>query len=139
MKNALDAKADAATTLSGYGITDGANTNLSNLTATGKNVCAHAGMPGTNYSNLTLGTSGSGYLAPADGYIHLAVSSWSGVSGGVLYMYISSPRCGLSTRYQSSDWVDMSIPVSKGQTVIIQYNGTPTVSSFIFIYANAAS
>ncbi|MBO7733689.1 MAG: hypothetical protein J6S67_14085, partial [Methanobrevibacter sp.] len=31
-------KADAATTLSGYGITDGANTDLSNLTDTGKNI-----------------------------------------------------------------------------------------------------
>lgn len=31
-------KADQATTLAGYGITDGANTDLSNLTSTGKNI-----------------------------------------------------------------------------------------------------
>lgn len=35
---ALDGKADVATTLAGYGITDGADTSLSNLTSTGANI-----------------------------------------------------------------------------------------------------
>ena len=40
-------KADAATTLAGYGITDGANTSLSNLNSTGKNIADWS----TNVSN----------------------------------------------------------------------------------------
>lgn len=38
MTTALSGKADVATTLAGYGITDGANTDLSNLTASGANI-----------------------------------------------------------------------------------------------------
>lgn len=38
LNNALAGKADTATTLAGYGITDGANTDLSNLTSTGQNI-----------------------------------------------------------------------------------------------------
>ena len=38
LQSALDGKADVATTLAGYGITDGANTDLSNLTSVGQNI-----------------------------------------------------------------------------------------------------
>lgn len=54
---ALSSKADAATTLAGYGITDGANINLSNLTNTGKaNVSAQGTYDsGATYSAGTVG------------------------------------------------------------------------------------
>lgn len=54
---ALSSKADVATTLAGYGITDGANTNLSNLTSTGKaNVSAQGTYDsGETYSAGTVG------------------------------------------------------------------------------------
>ena len=115
----------------------GANTSLSNLTVAGNNFCAHAGLPGTTYNNLTLGADGSVYLAPADGYFCLSVSSF-GVDG-VIFMYRSSPRYGLSTRYTPYDWVDICLPISKGEYVTIQYTGTPTVQVFRFLYANSAS
>lgn len=54
---ALSSKADVATTLAGYGITDGANTDLSNLTNTGKANVSKQGTydSGETYSVGTVG------------------------------------------------------------------------------------
>lgn len=114
-----------------------ANTSLSNLTPAGKTVCAHMAMPSGTYDNLTLGTTGATYTAPADGYFALA-STFD--ANGYLYMYRSgTPRYGTTLGYVASQWVDSFIPVAKGDVIIIQYNGTASVQSFKFIYANGAS
>ena len=98
---------------------------------------AHCAMPGTKYTNLTLGVSGTGYTAPADGYIALS-STFN--TNGYLYMYRSgTPRYGIVIPYITSQWVDLCIPVAKGQGVIVQYNGTASVQAFNFIYANGAA
>jgi hypothetical protein len=136
LQSALSGKADTATTLAGYGITDGANTDLSNLTTTGKNTAAHLAMPSTRYNNLTLGASGVYYTAPADGYFALA-SIFN--TNGYLYMYRGTTRYGTTLTYSAGLWVDSFVPVSKGDSISIQYNGTASVHSFFFIYANGAS
>ena len=46
-------KADQATTLAGYGITDGANTDLSNLTSTGKNITNWSSNVSNCITNIT--------------------------------------------------------------------------------------
>ena len=59
---AIKAKADAATTLAGYGITDGADTDLSNISGTGegviKGLAAEGGYDNTeNYASGTIGAT----------------------------------------------------------------------------------
>ena len=128
--------AKKSTTLSGYGITDGANTNLSNLTTTGKNVVANLSMPDIRYSNLTLGATGATYTAPADGYFSLA-STFN--TNGYLFMYrVTGARYGTTLPYNTNQWVDSFVPVAKGDSIIIQYSGTASVQGFRFIYANGA-
>lgn len=127
----LYTKSDVDTALAGK-----TNTDLSNLTSAGKEVCANMSMPSGRYINLTLGSSGAGYTAPADGYFSLA-STFD--TNGLLYLYRGSgARYGLSFLYNANIWVDSFIPVAKGDVIIIQYNGTASVHSFRFIYANGA-
>lgn len=96
--NLLVGKADVATTLAGYGITDAytttqvdnllvnkANVALDNLTSAGKSFIAHAGMP-----NMSAGVALSGLDSyqqiTEDGWIHIISSgggSWDDV--GVYY------------------------------------------------------
>lgn len=120
-----------------YFVTDEqfANTDLSNLTATGKEVCANMAMPSDRYVDLTLGATDATYTAPADGYF--ALSSIFNTNG-YLHMYRQGIRYGNTLGYSTGRWVDSFIPVAKGQTVQIQYNGTASVQSFRFIYANGA-
>lgn len=69
--SALATKADVATTLAGYGITDGANTDLSNVTATGKETIADLLTPDyTAGIDISSSVTGSGYTAPKDGIIY---------------------------------------------------------------------
>lgn len=51
----------------------GANTNLSNVTATGSSTAAGWAMPSTTYTDLTLGASGATYTAPANGYFTINI------------------------------------------------------------------
>ena len=96
---------------------------------------AHCATPGTRYTNLTLGASAAAYTAPADGYFALAATF---NTNGYLYIYRSGARIGTTLPYSANYWVDSSIFVSKGDVIIIQYNGTASVQSFIFIYTNGA-
>lgn len=93
-------------------------------------------MPGNKYTNLTLGTSGSAYTAPADGYFVLikqsgGVNEWAnfenegnGLSLGVY------PPSGMNGR--------LFFPASKGDVIRVNYTLSGATGRFKFIYANGA-
>lgn len=133
---ALSNKANVATTLSGYGITDGADINLSNITNTGKEVCANMAMPSrSRYSNLTLPASGGSIIAPADGYIHLAKNATAANQRVKLYAASQMAVASWSTGAYN---IEVLLPVSKGETVNVAYTADGTTNFFRFIYANGA-
>lgn len=122
------------TTLSGYGITDGANTSLSNITSAGKQVCANMAMPSGNSVAVALGVSGASYTATANGYFNFR---GMGTAFGQ-YAYIGDPYYS-GVAYQrttngNNDWIVGTIPVKKGQSVIINYN-TGANNALYFIKA----
>jgi len=109
-----------------------ANSSLDNLTATGKSTGAGLAMPSSTYENLTLGSSGDTYTAPANGYYWLRKST-----GTSEYIIIETPS-GLSSRGArpaSSSDLDIYVPVKKADVITVSYTATGTTKYFRFIYA----
>ena len=113
-----------------------ADVDLSNCSSSGNERMANMSFPG-NYTNLSLGVSGAEYTAPANGWFYLnkiAGSDWnycsiSSVSDGT-FPKISTICIGHSTSY-----LQVNLPVAKGQKVQIDYNATGTTNAFRFVYA----
>ena len=89
-------------------------------------------MPSNTYDDLTLGASGATYTAPANGWFSIAamgreIRLWNNLIGNSGGAY-------------TSDFANMiSVPVKKGQTIILQYNTCSISDSwcyFRFVYAN---
>lgn len=115
-------------------ITGKADTDLSNLSSTGKSTVAELPMPSDNYINLTVPASGSSYTAPANGYVSMyALTNGSGA--------ITLDNVGIYQNIGSVVWTPSSqglsayVPVRKGQSVRIGYINIAQFLSFKFIYA----
>ena len=125
-----------------YNITDDtvnlnnvANTDLSNITDTGKITIAHNAMPSNTYDNLTLGASGTTYTAPADGWLTIHFLADNGNTFFNLYCnnneYALTLHSGNQVGYNQAG----TVPMRKGTNVEFSYNGSPTVFYLRFIYA----
>lgn len=98
---------------------------------------AAASMPSGRYIDLTLGASGSIYTAPANGWFHI-----SKVAGSDFYytniIRMRDDSNGLigsfSEAYRSSP-CESTMPVRKGDVVLVEYNATGALNNFVFIYA----
>lgn len=115
---------------------DFANTNLSNLTTTGNEVCAHNAMPSATYTNLTLGASGSSYTAPADGWFVLIKEATA------QYQYANMSGAGgmeMGATAFGSQYLYALLPASKGSSISIYYTAGGSTVKFRFIYANGAA
>ena len=88
----------------------------------------HQAMP-TNegYIDLTIGSSGSYYLAPADGYFNFRGYGYS--------VEIYRNDMHVCTMYTQEGWGAVIMPVSKGQRITILYNLTGD-KNLRFYYAN---
>lgn len=97
-------------------------------------------MPSGRYTNLTLGSSGSSYTAPADGYFY--VNKTVSAAYQNIIMTNDSANGMRATCYNAnsaSAWITAWLPVSKGQSIRITYNAGGTTNAFLFIYANGAA
>lgn len=129
----------------GGGGGDGADTDLSNLTNTGKIKAAHLAMPSGVYDDLTIpAVDGSDITVPADGYLCLR-----GVAQG------ESPVLGLSNKttgmnitsnatFMSALDFGVTLPVKKGDSVKVGFYhvnfNDPAAPGFLrFIYANGST
>ena len=117
------------------GMTNKADCNLANLTTEGKSEAAGCSMPSDRYINMTLGsgTSTQLYTAPANGYFtagriapatnfKIAMNTYPAMIGSYAY---GGNEAGNVTTF---------LPVKKGESIQIYYNGTPDF--FRFIYAD---
>lgn len=112
----------------------GADTNLSNLTATGKAVAANMAMPSNSYTNLTLGSSGSTYTAPANGRLMLRGTA-TGNDSNVNLRNTVTEEWALSC-FPSHYPLDIcaAMDVKKGAVIQYYYNQV-NITYFRFIYA----
>ena len=117
-----------------------ANTDLSNVTDTGKKVISNMAMPSGRYTDLTLGASGSIYTAPADGYfiIQLFVNA-------LVYHWVNLDYVVNGTNIFIGNWWGIVanntfgipiIPIKKGMGLRISYGSDITGAPvFRFMYA----
>ena len=85
-------------------------------------------LPSDSYIDLTLGPSGSSYVAPANGWVTITVNG-SGFVGVIQDKISFYHPAGSNT----NDWYSAILPVRKGQFKI-EYSSI-TVWNFKFIYA----
>lgn len=89
-------------------------------------------IPSSKYDNLTLGTSGTTYIAPANGYFSY-IGQITGACGIVLENITA--QLGWYTYFSATSQVKAFIPCKKGDTVKIEYYGSPNVNGLKFIYS----
>lgn len=125
-------------TVGGHTLANGADTDLSNLTATGKSVCANLAMPSDSYDNLTLGASDTYYTAPSDGYFFIGKTANSGQFFNAYIVPANSTNRLLgANRYSNTNGVQavISLPARKGQRLFITYTASGSTNYFRFVYA----
>lgn len=108
-----------------------ANQDMDNLSLIGKEQIAHLAMPSENYIELVAEQNAT-YTAPANGYF---VASFTG--SGTHYCFIINQASTMGSSYQfgynSGITHAINCPVSKGQTVVLNYDCN--MQHFRFIYA----
>lgn len=95
---------------------------------------AHQAMPSGRGIDLTLGSSGSSYTAPADGYIYLNKTA-SAVNQIITIINDDNGMRVSDTSVTASAWIATCLPVSKGQSIRITYTAGGTTNAFKFVYA----
>lgn len=95
---------------------------------------AHQAMPSDRYIDLTLGSSGTSYIAPADGYIILLKKG-----NYQQYITIDSGYDKVYADYAYNDQVVcLRISVKKGRNYSVWYSASQETQRFAFIYANGS-
>lgn len=112
-------------------VTGKADTDLSNLTSTGKSTGAKLSMPSDNWIDLPIPAQLTPLTAPANGY-------YCSRSNGQLYISIYNPLSSAAENEMMSTWLPINgsalyLPVKKGQQVKFGYSTAPQY--FRFIYA----
>lgn len=111
--------------------------NAENFTDSGKSVLANMSMPSTRYTDLTLGTSGANYTAPADGYICLEKTS-TAANQNIRFVAGDAQR-SICVSNASGQQLSFFIAVQKNRSFRIDYTAAGTTNVFRFVYANGAS
>lgn len=100
------------------------------------------GFPSSNYEDLQLGASGSTYIAPANGWFHIAK-----VPGSANTQVTMINTCVKGNNDQSGNFtiraqastsgmtIYLNLPVKKGDVAVVNYTATGNTDSFRFIYA----
>ena len=119
-------------------LTTKANVSLSNLTAAGKTVVSNLSMPSASYKELTLGSTGTVYTAPADGYV--VFNGYATAPQGVISL-LTHPT-GLNTLCTAggngNPFLRVYLPVAKGAQFRAEYYSINTDGNgfmFRFYYA----
>lgn len=107
--------------------------DATNFSATGKAAIVNMGMPSNEYKNLTLGTDGSTYTAPADGYLYLSKNS---TTSGQRVKLAKGSQMSVSSWSSGTQNLEVVLPVSKGDVISTYYSADGTTNAFRFIYAN---
>lgn len=98
-----------------------ADTSLANLSTAGKDLASGLGMPSNRYIDLTLGASGTEYIAPANGWYYTHKQSTSSNQ----YIKLENLNNILSSQGESSNsngWNFAFIPTKKDDTIRLTYS-----------------
>ena len=91
-------------------------------------------MPSAKFVDLTLGASGSTYIAPANGWFSLNKTTQNGG-----YIALENRTClfrsFITSSSSSTHNISTYIPAKKGDVIVITYNATGETVNFRFIYA----
>lgn len=94
------------------------------------------GMPSDKYKNLSVGSTGSSYVAPADGWFYY--SDQSNGTGVAEIIHVAT-GIGVRSTAPAATWLRATIlPVKKGDTVQLLYENGGSSQLFRFIYAEGA-
>lgn len=111
-------------------VTGKADTDLSNLTSTGKSYGASLALPSDSYIDWAIGAAGSQYTAPANGWVTLNAILQT---GGWIAL-ISSTKLSAASVHYGGDYI--YVPVKTGDVVSLEYGGGITSwDVFRFVYA----
>ena len=105
-------------------------TNLSS--ASGK-YYAGIGMPSLNYIDLTLGASGTEYIAPANGYFLFIKEA--GETGKFLSLVRNDAFSVEGHPNLAGNWGRIILPVRKNDVIQVGYSATGETKYFRFYYA----
>lgn len=94
-------------------------------------------MPSNKYYDLTLGTTGTAYYAPADGYFVFN----KGATATGQYFVLANSANGMNTTAIANGALYLRgfLPVSKGDTVQVLYTADGTTNWFRFVFANGVA
>ena len=109
--------------------------DLSNVSSEFSKIVSGFGMPSNVYEDLTLGTSGTTYTAPANGYV--TISKMAGFNG-VAFLRLCNNTAGIESQASpTGDWITtgLFVPVKKGDVFEVTYNLTGQTWFFRFVYA----
>lgn len=130
-----------------YNITDDtlnlnnvANTNLSNLTDTGKIAIAHNAMPSNTFVDISFPATDTTFTAPADGFYNFVRRVGATTSETERYLIALPSYGGRFAAVGGLNWQELClwVPVKKNDTVFITYNATGEIIVSRFIYAQGS-
>lgn len=98
------------------------NTNLSNITNTGKIAIAHNAMPTTSEVVVSSIASGGTYIAPHDGYL-IATGKQVVAGGGFVQLSGNAVSSSWIGSGMTGNYTFTTIPVKKGLTVTVYWYG----------------
>lgn len=132
--------ANQSAILSAEGVSNGlgyipADSDLSNLTSTGKAKVSNLAMPSNTYIDVALGASGSTYTAPADGYFFM-LKGGTAINQNLIIQNSSSGTIrveGNATAIGTS--VGLCVPARKNDTILYIYSLAGPTYYVRFIYA----
>ena len=95
---------------------------------------AKMGMPSRKNIDLVLGASGTDYIAPANGYVH--ISKDAGGDNQTMYIYLPDSFMGVGMGVsRMNSRLELVCPVKSGERFRINYNFSGNTARFKFIYA----
>lgn len=117
-------------------LNDKADRDIGNLNTQGRVRGGGLSFRSNKFIDLTLGASVSEYTAPADGFFYLRKGS--GSADKYIVINEKNTRLGMKASSTASQSLEIMLPASKGQTVVIEYSASAAVVYFRFIYANGS-
>ena len=99
------------------------NSNASNFSQAGRSYLCGIGMPSSRYIDLTLGASGSTYVAPANGWVYIKLDNHSG------WTQLRNESAGkLLIAAVLNAYAGMYLPVKRGQIFQVEHPGDHNIS-----------
>ena len=115
-------------------LTNKLDTRLGNLPQESKSYLSSIGMPSEEYVDLTLGSNGSTYTAPANGWV--AFGKTTGGAGQYIAIRCPETNIGfLAQGYKSGNNIRVYLPIKAGHNFVVNYDASGSTLVFRFIYA----